>query len=115
MSEYHAVARGCLVVFLGSLGCGPSLLETGADTSGSTDDAGTSATSAGADTQATTGSLPTTSPPGETDSTGEPQEPTTGEPLDCPKGQTPFASPLGDGARAAGVRQLGTRLDDGDA
>lgn len=91
MSEYHAVARGCLVVVLGSLGCGPSLLETGADTSGSTDDAGTSATSAGADTQATTGSLPTTSAPGETDSTGEPLEPTTGEPLDCPKGQTPFA------------------------
>lgn len=95
----HSVFRGCLVVVLCSLACGPSILETGTDTSGSTDDAGTSS---GSDSQATTGSPsdPTPTTAGETDptggppepSTGEPPDTTSGEPVDCPKGQTPFAA-----------------------
>ena len=97
MSELLSVSRGCLVLVLGSLACGPSTPETGADTRSSTDDAGTSAATSGTDTQATTGSPPdptsttsTTSAPGETDSTSEPPDPTTDEPPDCPKGQAPF-------------------------
>ncbi|MCY1006207.1 hypothetical protein OV079_11675 [Nannocystis pusilla] len=95
----HLVSRGCLLVVVGSLACGPSILETGTDTSSSTDHAGTTTTS-GTDTQGPTASTPTTGETDPTDATGSPPSPTTGEPpettggppVDCPKGQTPFAA-----------------------
>ncbi|MCY1061788.1 hypothetical protein [Nannocystis sp. SCPEA4] len=93
----HSVSRGCLVVVLGSLACGPSTHQTGTDTNQTITDADTTST------DGTTSQQPdptTGQPPGETmmtdplpdTSTGEPPDSTGGEPVDCPKGQNPFTA-----------------------